>query len=76
MKGWKEKLLSQAGKEVLIKVVVQAICTYSISFFKLPVSLCKDIEAMIRKFWWVKEMLRKFIGLNGICFVLQSQWVV
>ena len=20
--------------------------------FKLPVSLCKDIEAMIRKFWW------------------------
>ena len=48
MQGWKEKLLSQAGKEVMIKAVVQSIPTYSMSVFKLPVSLCKDIEAMIR----------------------------
>ncbi|KAL0340366.1 UNVERIFIED_CONTAM: hypothetical protein Sradi_4553400, partial [Sesamum radiatum] len=27
--GWNEKLLSQAGKEVLIKVVVQAVCSYA-----------------------------------------------
>ena len=36
--------------EVMIKVVVQAIPIYSMSVFKLPVSLCKDIEATIRKF--------------------------
>ena len=47
MQEWKEKLLSQAGKEVLIKAVVQSILAYSISVFKLPVGLCKDIEAMI-----------------------------
>ena len=52
MQGWKEKLLSQVGKEVMIKVVVQFIPTYSMSMFKLPVGLCKDIEAMIQKFWW------------------------
>ena len=52
MQGWKEKLLSQAGKEVMIKAVVQSIPTYSMSVFKLPVSMCKDIEVMIRKFWW------------------------
>ena len=52
MQGWKEKLLSQAGKEVMIKAVVQSISTYSMGVFKLPVGLCKDIEAMIRKFWW------------------------
>ena len=51
MQGWKEKLLSQAGKEVMIKVVVQSIPTYSMSVFKLPVCLCKDTEAMIQKFW-------------------------
>ena len=36
----------------MIKAVVQSIPTYSMSVFKLPVGLCKDIEAMIRKFWW------------------------
>ena len=48
--GWKEKILSQAGREVLLKVVVQAIPTYSMSCFKLPIILCHEIEAMIRKF--------------------------
>ena len=52
MQGWKEKLLSQAGKEVIIKAVVQSIPTYLISVFKLLVGLRKDIEAMIQKFWW------------------------
>jgi len=52
MQGWKEKLLSQAGREVMIKAVVQSIPIYSMSVFKLPVGLCKDIEAMIQKFWW------------------------
>ena len=42
----------QAGKEVMIKVVVQSIPAYSMGAFKLPIGLCKDIEAMICKFWW------------------------
>ena len=48
MQGWKEKLLSQASKEVMIKVVIQSIPTYSMSVFELPVSLCNEIETMIR----------------------------
>ena len=52
LKGWKEKLLSQAGREILIKAVVQAIPTYTMSSFKLPKGLIKEIEVLIRKFWW------------------------
>ena len=52
MQRWKERLLSQSGKEVMIKAVIQFIPTYSMNVFRLPLGLIKDIEAMIRKFWW------------------------
>ena len=52
MNGWKEKLLSQAGREVLIKAVVQSITTYSMSCFMLPDSLCNDLNSMFCNFWW------------------------
>ena len=34
--GCKEKFISKAGREILIKTVVQAIPTYSMSIFKIP----------------------------------------
>ena len=51
MQGWKERLLSQVGKEVMIKAVIQSIPTYSMNVFRLPLGLIKDIETMIHKFW-------------------------
>ena len=52
LQGWEGKLLSQAGREVLIKAIVQAIPTYAMGCFKLPLSLCHEIEAMVKKFFW------------------------
>ena len=52
MQGWENKLLSQVGREVLIKAVIQAIPTFSMGCFKIPFGLCHEIEAMIKKFWW------------------------
>ena len=49
---WKEKMLSQVGKEVLIKAVAQAIPTYTMSVFKLPDTLCNELTSMVRTFWW------------------------
>ena len=52
LQGWKEKLLSQAGREILIKSVIQAIPTCTMSCFKLPKGLIMELETLIRKFWW------------------------
>ncbi len=52
LQGWKEKLLSQAGREVLIKAVIQAIPTYAMSCFKFPAGFCADLSAMATRFWW------------------------
>ena len=50
--GWKGKLLSNAGREILIKVVAQATPTYTMSCFKLLDSLCSDLNLLMGKFWW------------------------
>jgi hypothetical protein len=50
--NWKVKFLSKVGKEILLKAVVQAIPTYSMSVFQLPASLCMDLNRMMQNFWW------------------------
>jgi hypothetical protein len=40
MNGWQEKFPSHAGKEILLKDVLQAIPTYIMSVFQLPKTLC------------------------------------
>ena len=63
--GQKEKLLSQVRKEILIKVVAQAIPTYTMSVFKLPDFLCDEMTSMVRKFWWdQKEGRNKMAWLS------------
>ncbi|XP_065625285.1 uncharacterized protein LOC136065684 [Quercus suber] len=52
LQGWKEKLLSQVGREVLLKAIVQAISTFAMSCFQLPMSLCHEIEVLIKNFFW------------------------
>lgn len=52
--GWEGKILSKAGKEVLIKAVAQAIPTYTMSVFQLPVGTCGEINQCLARFWWGK----------------------
>jgi len=59
------KLVSWAGKEVLIKAVAQAIPTYGMNTFKLPKDLCSSIQAMINCFWWSHDPYKRKIHWVG-----------
>ncbi|GER39993.1 RNA-directed DNA polymerase [Striga asiatica] len=41
--SWKNKYLSEAGKEILIKTVLSSLPGYVMSVFRLPVGVCQNI---------------------------------
>ena len=62
LSGWKEKMLSMGGKEILIKAIAQAVPTYTMSCFLLPKDLYDDLESMERNFWWGQQQQEKKIA--------------
>ena len=50
--GWKEKFISKASYEILIRTVAQAIPTYSMSLFKIPKAICDNVNSILSKYWW------------------------
>lgn len=50
--SWRNCMLNNAGKEVLIKYVITTLPTYVMNVFKLPTSWCEYINSMIARFWW------------------------
>ncbi|KAA3463932.1 reverse transcriptase [Gossypium australe] len=48
--SWSIRLLSQGGKEIFIKLVLQAVPTYTMAYFLLPNSLYKEMEGILAKY--------------------------
>lgn len=64
--SWRNKMLNNAGKDVLIKSVVTTLPTYVMSVFKLPISWCDEINSMVAKFWWGRAMAtERYTGSVG-----------
>ena len=57
--SWKEKILTSAGKEILIKAIAQAVPSFTMSCFLLPNKLCDELQGMIRQFWWGQVNIEK-----------------
>ena len=56
VQAWCERLLSCATKEVLLKTVIQALPTYSMSCFKLKKGLCHKVTTVMSKYWWAGSL--------------------
>jgi hypothetical protein len=50
--SWRGRALSKAGKEVMIKLVLQAIPFYVMSVYLLSEAIIKEIERLMNSFWW------------------------
>ena len=50
--GWQSKFFSCGGREVQIKAVAQAVPAYAMNVFRLPTTLCEDMQRAVPGFWW------------------------
>lgn len=50
--GWKGKMLSMAGRRVLVRCVLTAMPTFALTALKIPVKLLKEIDKCRRRFLW------------------------
>ena len=50
--GLKGQGLSKAAREVLVKSVLQATLTYTMSCFHLTKKMCQNLTSISSKFWW------------------------
>ncbi|KAH9672066.1 reverse transcriptase domain-containing protein [Citrus sinensis] len=46
------RMLSWAGKEILLKTVALALPNYAMSIYLLPKELCRELEGLMNSFWW------------------------
>lgn len=68
IQGWCSKLLSRAGKAVMIRNVAQTIPSYTMSCFLFPKILCHENERMMNASWWRTNFVSRkiFTGYLGI----------
>jgi hypothetical protein len=49
--SWRSRPISKAGKEVMIKSILQAVPTYVMSIYILPDATVNEIEIILNSFW-------------------------
>lgn len=49
--GLESKVRSYARKATLIKSFFQALSIYTMSTFKIPKTICKKVDCLVKNFW-------------------------
>jgi hypothetical protein len=67
--------MSRSGRETLLKAVIQAIPTFLMSCFQIPVSICELLRKAIADHWWGIEEREKENALEKLGMVKHSEKV-
>ncbi|XP_031101990.1 uncharacterized protein LOC116005896 [Ipomoea triloba] len=62
--GWQQKLISKAGREVLIKSIAHSLPIFTMSVYLLPGHTCNAIEKTLNRYWWSGGDRQK--GIHGL----------
>lgn len=60
--SWSSKFLSTAGKMIMVKSVLSPMSSHTMSCFKLPQSICLNIQSTLTRFWWDSEPGKKKVS--------------
>ncbi|KAL0416632.1 UNVERIFIED_CONTAM: hypothetical protein Slati_3495100 [Sesamum latifolium] len=74
--GWKEKFLSTAVKEILMKPVLQSIPMYMMQCFLIPDSLVREIQSFFVELLWSSPKNRRihWIAWSRFCTSKHARW--
>lgn len=59
---WQSKLLSHAGRLVLIQSVLQSLPIYYMATAQIPKSVLNEITSLIRRFFWGKVEKQRYMA--------------
>ena len=57
--SWSTWSLSKSGKMTMLKAVLSAIPTYTMSYFEFPISIYKRIQSALIRIWWDGPNIKK-----------------
>ena len=75
LSGWNAKLLTMAARVTLAKAVLVAIPNYFMQIVMVPVSICKEIERLVRRFIWGgsdEQRNTPLVGWKSMCQPITS----
>lgn len=64
LEGWQGKMLSGAGKDILVRVCAQVLPTYAMNCFLLPKKSCDELQQLCAKWWGSSLDKNKIHWLN------------
>ncbi|XP_026397082.1 uncharacterized protein LOC113291806 [Papaver somniferum] len=52
---WNGKFLTQSGRSIMVKHVINAMPSHQMGVFKIPKATIKEMDRVQRRFWWNKK---------------------